>query len=91
MVGRNMESRSICAYAFHHIVAIREGETGKRFELPKDFNVAEFMRNPQFGSDDNNSNCLYMKFHTEANSRIRRNRWGSYIPNGYKMDNDDKE
>lgn len=82
MVGRNMESRAICAYAFRHIIAIRDSEADERFEMPKDFNVAEFMRNPQLGVDDNNSNDLYMEFHTEANSRIRRNRWGSYIPEG---------
>ena len=84
VVGRNISKRTICAYAFTDIVAIRESEGGEQFEmLDKDW-LREFMRSPQFDDAKPNNNAQYMDSLQKLNSRIRRNRWGSYVPENYK-------
>lgn len=84
VVGRDVESNSICAYAFSHIVAICMSESGEKFKMPEEFDVAEFMRNPRFGESIFNSNDLYLESHHRLNSVPRRSRWAKpYFPEGY--------
>ena len=88
VVGRNISKRAICAYAFTDIVAIRESEGGEQFEmLDKDW-LREFMRSPQFDDAKPNNNAQYMENLQKLNSRIRRSRWGSYVPENYKVPED---
>lgn len=84
VVGRDVESRSICAYAFSNIAAIYISEGGEKFKMPEEFNIAEFMRNPRFGESTFNNNELYIKSLNQAESVPRRSRWTeSYFPEGY--------
>jgi hypothetical protein len=88
VVGRNISKRAICAYAFTDIVAIRESEGDEQFEmLDKDW-LREFMRSPQFDDALPNNNAQYMESLQKLNSRIRRSRWGSYVPENYKVPED---
>ena len=88
VVGRDISKRAICAYAFTDIVAIRESESGEQFEmLDKDW-LREFMRSPQFDDAQPNNNAQYMESLQKLNSRIRRSRWGSYVPENYKVPED---
>jgi hypothetical protein len=84
VVGRDVESKSICAYAFSNIVAVCMSEGDEKFKMPEEFNVAEFMRNPRFGESAFNNNELYIKSHNKINSVPRRSRWTEpYFPEGY--------
>ena len=88
VVGRNISKRAICAYAFTDIVAIRESEGGEQFEtLDKEW-LREFMHSPQFDDVQPNNNVQYMESLQNHNSRIRRSRWGSYVPENYKVPED---
>lgn len=84
VVGRDVESKSICAYSFSDTVAICMSKSGEMFKIPKEFDVAEFMRNPRFGESAFNNNELYIKSHNKVNSVPRRSRWTEpYFPEGY--------
>ena len=83
MVGKELTTSDICAYTFGSIVAVRRSKQGERYELPEGFSATEFMRAPQFGTAAPNSNETYLRLHNDSISRIRRNRWGSYIPEEY--------
>ena len=83
MVGKELTTGDICAYTFSSIVAVRRSKQGERYELPEGFSATEFMRAPQFGTAAPNSNETYLRLHNDSISRIRRNRWGSYIPEEY--------
>ena len=84
VVGRELTSGSICAYSFAEIVAVRESVDGEKFELPTDFSPADFMRSPQLDTSSYNNNAQYMECLHQSRSRIRRGRWGSFIPEGYE-------
>lgn len=88
VVGRNISKRAICAYAFTDIVAIRESEGGEQFEMLDKEWLREFMRSPQFDDAKPNNNAQYMESLQNHNSRIRRSRWGSYVPENYKVPED---
>lgn len=84
VVGREVESKAICAYAFSNIVAICMSESGEKFKMPEEFNVAEFMRNPRFGESAFNNNELYIESLYHAESVPRRSRWTEpYFPEEY--------
>ena len=84
VVGREVESKAICAYAFSSIAAIHISEGGEKFKIPEEFNIAEFMRNPRFGDSTFNSNNLYLESHHRLNSIPHRSRWTKpYFPEGY--------
>lgn len=85
VVGRDISKRAICAYAFTDIVAIRESESGEQFEMLDNDWLREFMRSPQFDDALPNNNAQYMESLQKLNSRIRRSRWGSYVPENYKV------
>ena len=91
MVGRELNSSAICAYAFSDIVAIRISEDGEEFDINEEIDVVEFMRNPKFGKSKYNNNELYMKMHETHKSSCRRNRWGTYVPEGYEVPERDFE
>lgn len=81
VVGRDVESNSICAFAFSNIMAICMSEGGEKFKMPEEFDVAEFMRNPRFGESAFNNNELYIKSLYHAESVPRRSRWTEpYFP-----------
>lgn len=84
-MGQNIYKRAICAYAFTDIVAIRESEGGEQFEMLDNDWLREFMRSPQFDDAKPNNNAQYMESLQNHNSRIRRSRWGSYVPENYKV------
>ena len=87
VVGYDVDSRSICAYVFRGIMAICESEGGEKFEMPEDFDIAEFMRNPRFGESIYNNNSYYLKCLAKANRAPRRSRWTQpYIPEDYNQD-----
>ena len=87
VVGRDVKSSLMCAYAFESISAICESENGEKFEITEDFDVAEFMRNPQFGDSIYNNNSYYLKCLAKANRAPRRSRWTQpYIPEDYNQD-----
>jgi hypothetical protein len=88
MVGRELKSNAICAYAFSDIVAIRPSEGNEKFDISEEIDIREFMRNPQFGNSEHNNNDLYMLMHEAHKHRCRRNRWGTYIPDGYEAPED---
>ena len=88
VVGRDISKRAICAYAFTDIVAIRESEGGEQFEMLDKEWLREFMRSPQFDDAKPNNNAQYMESHQNHNSHIRRSRWGSYVPENYKVPED---
>jgi hypothetical protein len=46
------------------------------------------MRSPQFDDALPNNNAQYMESLQKLNSRIRRSRWSSYVPESYKMPED---
>lgn len=83
VVGREISTGAICAYAFTDIVAVRESEAGEEFEAPDNEWLREFMRAPRFGEAQPNNNAQYLGCHDLHNSRIRRSRWGSYVPESY--------
>jgi hypothetical protein len=84
VVGRDVESNSICAYSFSDTVVICMSESGEKFRMPEEFDVAEFMRNPRFGESTFNNNDLYLESHHRLNSVPRRSRWTEpYFPEGY--------
>ena len=84
VVGRDVESKSICAYSFSNTVAICMSKSGETFKMPEDFDVAEFMRNPIFGNSPFNSNKCYLDCHLRINQAPRRSRWTKpYFPDGY--------
>lgn len=84
VVGRELKSNAICAYAFSDIIAIRLSEDGEKFDI-SEIDVAEFMRNPKFGKSKYNNNDLYMKMYEAHKHTRRRNRWGTYTPEGYEV------
>lgn len=88
VVGRDISKRAICAYAFTDIVAIRESEGGEQFEMLDKEWLREFMRSPQFDDAQPNNNVQYMESLQNHNSHIRRSRWGSYVPENYKVPED---
>ncbi len=88
VVGRDISKRAICAYAFTDIVAIRESESGEQFEMLDKEWLREFMRSPRFDDAQPNNNAQYMESLQKLNSRIRRSRWGSYVPENYKVPED---
>ena len=84
VVGRDVESNSICAFSFSNIMAICMSEGGEKFKMPEEFDVAEFMRNPRFSESAFNNNELYIKSLYHAESVPRRSRWTKpYIPEDY--------
>jgi hypothetical protein len=84
VVGRDVDSNSICAFAFSNIMAICMSEGGEKFKMPEEFDVAEFMRNPILGNSSFNSNKLYLDCHLRINQAPRRSRWTKpYFPDGY--------
>lgn len=85
VVGLDIKNNAICAYAFSDIVALRMSEGSERMDMPEDLDVAEFMRNPQFGESKYNNNDLYLRLHEEHKHRRRRNRWGTYVPEGFEL------
>lgn len=83
VVGREVESKAICAYAFSNIMAICMSEGGEKFKMPEEFNIAEFMRNPRFGKSVFNNNELYIESLNHTESVPRRSRWTKpYFPEG---------
>ena len=59
-------------------------ESGEKFKMPEEFDVAEFMRNPRFGESSFNNNELYIKSLVQAEGVPRRSRWTKpYFPEGY--------
>lgn len=84
VVGRDIKKNAICAYAFSDIAAIRISEDGEKFDMEEEADVAEFMRNPEFGETKYNNNDLYMQMHNEHKNRRRRNRWGTYTPEDFE-------
>lgn len=71
VVGRDVEHKAICAYAFSAISAINKRD--ESFEIAID--IATFMRAPQFGTTPYNSNDLYMNYLTKSIATPRRSRW----------------
>lgn len=88
VVGQDISKRAICAYAFTDIVAIRESEGGEQFEMLDKEWLRAFMHSPQFDAAQPNNNAQYMESHQNHNSHIRRSRWGSYVPENYKVPED---
>ena len=84
VVGRDIKKNAICAYAFSDIVAIRMSEGGEKFDMLEEVDVAEFMRNPEFGETKYNNNDLYMQMYNEHRHRRRRNLWGTYTPEDFE-------
>ena len=85
IVGRELQSGEINAYAFRNIIGVRLSEENENFDIPGTFSISDFIRNPELGeATPHNNNEQYMQCHTNSQSRIRRGRWGSYIPEGYK-------
>ena len=60
-------------------------ESGEQFEMLDNDWLREFMRSPQFDDAKPNNNAQYMESLQKLNSRIRRSRWGSYVPENYKV------
>ena len=80
VIGRDADSRALCAYAFSDIVAIRTSCEGERYKISADFDAMEFLRNPQLDESPYCNNDLFMRLHAESSTRVRRSRWGSYQP-----------
>ena len=80
VIGRDADSRALCAYAFSDIVAIRTSCEGERYKISADFDAMEFLRNPQLDESPYCNNNLFMRLHAESSTRVRRSRWGSYQP-----------
>lgn len=81
VVGKEQQSREIYAYSFNDILAVRESFDS--FVIDPDFVIGDFMRNPQFGTTQPNSNARYMELHNYSIGTPRRSRWGSYMPEDY--------